>query len=513
MIEKENLPKGWTIAKFEDLLDYIQPTNYIVKSTEYKDTYKTPVLTAGKSFIKGYTNETDGIFNQLPTIIFDDFTTATQFVNFPFKVKSSAMKILQPTCDLVNIKLVYYLMQIQNIKGETHKRFWISEYSQLPVPLAPLNEKKRILDKIEELITDLDKGIEYLETTKQQLRVYRQAVLRWAFEGKLSEEWRKNNPNNITSKDFVEDISKIRENNFKQSLELWKSTKNKQDLKITKPQKPSNINPINFLNKELLSKSVLPKEWEIVPLVFVSDNEPNSIVDGPFGSSINVKEDYIDSGVPVIRMVNIRPLLFVKEQMKYIKVSKFQELKRHNILSGDILIAKVGATIGDCCIYPLNEPEGMLSTTGSCRVRVDKTVINPKFLEYYMSYNKHTLQRIASQTAQPFLNMDVVKSYPVVLPLLHEQVIIIKELESKLTVCNKIEETIESSLLQAEALRLSIIKKAFEGKLVSQNPSDEHAEKLLERIRAAKGKEKPEKKVKAEKKVKTKSKKVAVSES
>jgi type I restriction enzyme S subunit len=183
MIDKENLPKGWTIAKFEDLLDYIQPTNYIVKSTEYKDTYKTPVLTAGKSFIKGYTNETDGIFNSLPTIIFDDFTTATQFVNFPFKVKSSAMKILQPTCDLVNIKLAYYLMQIQNIKGETHKRFWISEYSQLPVPLAPLNEQKRIIDKIEELITDLDKGIEYLETTKQQLKIYRHAVLKWAFTG------------------------------------------------------------------------------------------------------------------------------------------------------------------------------------------------------------------------------------------------------------------------------------------------------------------------------------------
>ena len=168
MIELEILPKGWTIAKFEDLLDYIQPTNYIVKSTDYKDTYPTPVLTAGKSFIKGYTNETDGIFTKLPTIIFDDFTTATKFVNFPFKVKSSAMKILHPTCDLVNIKLAYYYMQTIHLKGETHKRFWISEYSQIPVPLAPLNEQKRILAKLEQLLTDLDKGIEYLETTKQQ---------------------------------------------------------------------------------------------------------------------------------------------------------------------------------------------------------------------------------------------------------------------------------------------------------------------------------------------------------
>src|SRR6266849_5945724 len=84
--------EGWTIGKLEDLLDYIQPTEYIVESTEYRNNYKTPVLTPGKSFIKGYTNETKGIFNKLPVIIFDDFTTANKFVNFPFKVKSSAMK-------------------------------------------------------------------------------------------------------------------------------------------------------------------------------------------------------------------------------------------------------------------------------------------------------------------------------------------------------------------------------------------------------------------------------------
>ncbi len=88
--------EDWVVCSFEDLLNYEQPTKYIVKSTKYSDNYKTPVLTAGKSFIKGYTNETEGVFNNLPTIIFDDFTTASQFVNFEFKVKSSAMKILVP---------------------------------------------------------------------------------------------------------------------------------------------------------------------------------------------------------------------------------------------------------------------------------------------------------------------------------------------------------------------------------------------------------------------------------
>src|SRR3989337_4304972 len=111
MTEIKELPKGWTTAIFDDLLDYIQPTEFIVATTDYDDNYATPVLTPGKSFIIGYTNETAGIFNTLPVIIFDDFTTATKFVNFPFKVKSSAMKILAPACSLVNIMYAFYFMQ------------------------------------------------------------------------------------------------------------------------------------------------------------------------------------------------------------------------------------------------------------------------------------------------------------------------------------------------------------------------------------------------------------------
>ena len=113
--------EDWTECCFEDLLDYEQPTKYIVNSTDYNDAYEMPVLTAGKSFIKGYTNETEGIFENLPTIIFDDFTTASQYVDFKFKVKSSAMKILVPTSKLVNMKFTFYAMQVNQIRNDTHK--------------------------------------------------------------------------------------------------------------------------------------------------------------------------------------------------------------------------------------------------------------------------------------------------------------------------------------------------------------------------------------------------------
>ena len=163
-----------------ELLYYEQPTPYIVESTDYNDAYETPVLTAGKSFILGYTDEKEGIYDQLPVIIFDDFTTASQYVNFKFKVKSSAMKILTPVTELVLPKYIYYRMQIINFDHSTHKRYWIQQYSKIRVSVPPLPEQERIVSRIEELFSQLDAGVETLKKTKAQLSVYWQAVLKEA---------------------------------------------------------------------------------------------------------------------------------------------------------------------------------------------------------------------------------------------------------------------------------------------------------------------------------------------
>ena len=116
----ENLPDGWGVCRLEDIVDYEQPTAYIVNSTSYNDSYPISVLTAGKSFIIGYTNEEKGIYSKLPCIIFDDFTTDSKFVDFPFKVKSSAMKILQVRKD-VEVEYVAMFMNTTRLIGDTHK--------------------------------------------------------------------------------------------------------------------------------------------------------------------------------------------------------------------------------------------------------------------------------------------------------------------------------------------------------------------------------------------------------
>ena len=155
-----DLPEGWAYVRLENVFNYEQPTEYIVESTDYRNEYKTPVLTAGKSFIIGYTNETTGIKNDLPVIIFDDFTTDSKYVDFPFKVKSSAMKILTADKSLIDTKYAYYIMQTVECDHETHKRYWISEYGRIIIGLPPLNEQLKITSQIEYLFSLLDNGKE-----------------------------------------------------------------------------------------------------------------------------------------------------------------------------------------------------------------------------------------------------------------------------------------------------------------------------------------------------------------
>lgn len=168
-----------------ELLSYKQPTDYIVKSTDYDYSYNTPVLTAGKSFIIGYTNEKTGIFSNLPVIIFDDFTTSSQYVDFPFKVKSSAMKILSCNNKIADLKYLFYKMQTIQFDSANHKRYWISEYSKIKLDLPTLAEQQRIVNRIETMFAKLDQAQEKTQTVLDTFETRKAAILHKAFTGQL----------------------------------------------------------------------------------------------------------------------------------------------------------------------------------------------------------------------------------------------------------------------------------------------------------------------------------------
>lgn len=173
----ELCPDGVEYKEVGDILNYEQPTKYLVSSKDYSDGYATPVLTAGKTFILGHTSETDGIYpasKRNPVIIFDDFTTDFKWVDFPFKAKSSGMKMLTVANELeTSPRYVYYAMQMIPFAPLDHKRHWISEYSHFEIPVPPIGVQRevvRILDSFAELEAEL-------EARKAQYGHYRDRLL------------------------------------------------------------------------------------------------------------------------------------------------------------------------------------------------------------------------------------------------------------------------------------------------------------------------------------------------
>ena len=186
--------------KLGEVIDYEQPTKYIVNSTQYDDKFKTPVLTAGQTFILGYTNEIEGIYKaskEDPVIIFDDFTTASKYVDFAasnhwvdfeFKVKSSAMKILKSKNQFVNLRYCYHYIKTINFDVTEHKRIWISKYSQLEVPIPSLEIQEKIvkiLDKFTNYVTELQSE---LQSRTKQYNYYRDKLLSEQYLNKISEK-------------------------------------------------------------------------------------------------------------------------------------------------------------------------------------------------------------------------------------------------------------------------------------------------------------------------------------
>lgn len=372
----------YTEYELGELLPFEQPTAYIVKSTDYSDAYATPVLTAGKSFILGKTNETDGIFDQLPVIIFDDFTTATQFVNFRFKVKSSAMKILHINTDLVIPKYIFYRLQIIQFDHSTHKRYWIQSYSKIKVLIPPLDEQFRIVARIEELFSELDKAVDTLKTTKEQLEVYRQAVL----------------------------------------VDAFRVSTNSTHLKI------------GYVCAKIVDCPHSTPKWEKNGKLCLR--------------TTNFKRGYLDLQSP-----------------NYVSEETFNDRNRRIIPQpGDVLYSREGSVLGIACtipsnVYPCLGQRMMLLRSGE--------KLNNRYLMHYLNSPMVTNHVIATKggTGSPHINVGDIKEFQIPIPSLEEQSNIVRQIEEQLSSCDNVEKTVDAILTQADAMRQSILKQAFEGKI------------------------------------------------
>lgn len=480
-LEVARIPNGWAHASLEAVCQILDSRRIPLNNSE-----RSQRIT-GKSAddlypYYGATGQVgvidDFIFDGEHVLLGED---GAPFLD-PFKVKSYLVDgkfwvnnhahILKSA--VLNKYLCHYLNQIDYsdyVTGTTRLKLNQNALKRIPVLVAPIAEQRRIVTKIEELFSELDKGIESLKAARAKLNVYRQAVLKHAFEGKLTAQWREETKDKLeTPEQLLARIKQEREARYEQQLQEWKAAVKKwgeSGKSGRKPPKPKNLLPITVspvqnpfwtrlsLN-ELAAEAVLGK---------MLDQEKNT------GTS----RYYLGN-------INLRWGKFDLENLKTMKVEE-NEIQRYSLAKGDLVICE-GGEPGRCAVWEGTD-HTMLIQKALHRVRFTESY-SPYFAYYFMTYAASSGLLSPNFTGSTIKHLTGKGLGNVLFPLctLAEQNQIVHLLDRSFNLCDELDRQIELEIRRSDALRQSILKKAFSGQLVAQDPNDESASVLLDRIRA-----------------------------
>jgi type I restriction enzyme, S subunit len=382
--------------------------------------------------------------------------------DYPALQNQRTGKIEQYIDGVINNKFFwFFLITIEQKLVEKSKGVGVQNISSKEIEaqdfyLPPLKEQNRIVQAVEELFSELDKGIETLYILQQQLKIYRYSVLKWAFEGKLTEKWREDQQELQNYTVLLQEIKDDREE---------QSKKNGKKLKKYTPP----------TSEELRGLFDLPESWGWSKLGEVSDLCLGKMLDKK--KNKGTYQYYLGN-------INVRWNEFDISNLQQMRFEENED-ERYGIKKGDLIICE-GGEPGRAAIWN-DQLSNMKIQKALHRVRLHPHISN-KFILYFLYYCSKNGQLNRYFTGTTIKHFPGQKLEVFLFPLcsIEEQNQIIEDLESRLSLCDKLEETIKETLIQSGYLRHSILKKAFEGKLVPQDPNDEPAEDLLERIRLSK---------------------------
>ena len=459
--------EDWEEILYKDSVYKISTTKQKLKQKEYSQLGEYPIIDQGQEKIGGYSDDKDRILDcKLPVLVFGDHTKCVKLINFKFIPGADGTKVLEPKQG-IEPKYISTLTHVlvHKIKDKGYARHY-QHIEKENLPLAPLPEQRAIVAKIEELFSDLDKGIADLKKAQDQLKVYRQAVLKKAFKGELTKEWRNNNTLE-PSFNFLKEIVKERK-------EAEVDKKSIYHKKISHEFEFSQDTTIKTWSKGKLDK-----------LIYIAAR---------IGWRGLKKSEYTEEGPLFMSVHSLNHGKYVDYTEAYhISEERYIESPEIQLQEGDVLLCKDGAGIGKIGIVKDLPSSG--SVNSSLLVIRGMNILSQEFIYYLFSGPK--LQSIVSQritgSATPHLFQNDIRKFELLIPPIEEQHQIVHEIESRLSVCDKVEESITDSLEKAEQLRQSILKRAFEGNLLSTQeiekcktaPDYEPAAVLLEKIKSS----------------------------
>ena len=484
MMKELELPKSWEEAPLGDLCN-ISTGDKDVNEGDPSGDY--PFFTCAKEISRFSSFSFDG-----------DALLIAGNGNFDVKKYSGKFEAYQRTYVLqnfqINYQYLYYyvLFNLRNItedhRGSTIRYIRIGDLTDYIVRFPSIAQQHLIVAKIEELFSELDKGIESLKAARAKLNIYRQAVLKHAFEGKLTAQWREENKDKLeTPEQLLARIKQEREARYEQQLQEWKAAVKEweEDGKLGKrPARLPKMEEIPHLPlTETETLPSLPAGWSYLRLGLVID-EPK------YGSSKKCDYDY--KGTGVLRIPNVVRGAVDASDLKGAHFEE-DEKRAYGLRSGDILVIRSNGSIsivGRCALISKAE-EQYLYAGYLIRLRSNLAALHPEYLVSLLSSHLLRTQiehKAKSTSGVNNINSGEIQSLIVPLCSFSEQEVVVERLSASLSSIDSIEAEIDSQLLKVDALRQSVLKKAFSGQLVPQDPDDEPASSLLERIEAEKEK-------------------------
>ncbi|MFT6905592.1 MAG: type I restriction enzyme S subunit [Oleiphilaceae bacterium] len=325
-----------------------------------------------------------------------------------------------------------------------------------PMVLAPLAEQKRIVEKLDEVLAQVDTIKARLDSIPAILKCFRQSVLASAVSGKLTEEWRS--------------INKV-----ENAVDELATCFNKKSGKLKLRGKQANFSELKLLS--------LPKSWTWAANYKLAKDESNAICAGPFGTIFKAK-DFREEGVPIIFLRHVKEIGFNQNKPNFMDIEVWRDLhQEYSVHGGELLVTKLGDPPGECCIYPDNAGIAMV-TPDVLKMDVDENAVLKKYLRAYFNspISTEIIDKLAFGVTRLRIDIAMFKGFPIPLPSMNEQKEIVRLVDNYFELADTIEVQVKKAQMRVDNLTQSILAKAFRGELVPQDPNDEPADKLLERI-------------------------------